>query len=1022
MAGRDFQFLSNLHSATTLLADVGEEAGKTSKKFEEFGKKTLKLAGYMRTFSEAMKINMTLSKRFINLYEKDTKVLASFQESVYKGAHALRTANGGFKTIAKSQEAYKKQIDEMRKGSLFTTQQMTNMYGSIVNSMKGIRTTNAVGEVAKLGKAFVELEGDVEKGISSLESVMDLLNKYKSMQEIGERARKGAMTSDDSLRLKYMLHTERATLEQVRKFEEVNKQAKYSSTSGILDVGRKDSLGLKESEKLFADADLFISASEAVKSFAEEARKAADAISKNAQRHSEMWGKYSALGTAVGGAAMGLGLVGAASLGFSKLGGKDSGKSGGGILSRLGSGLGAAGGDVRGVKVWVSNMPGTGLTSAFNAAGSGTGVKEVAAATATRGLLSKVVGFGGKLLKFGAILGPLIAGFKEYGEEENKGLSTGNKIGAALIKGSITALGAIAGGVITAGNPLGAIAGGVGGAALGEKATDLLYGGARKGKEEEKGINNLVIAKEKELDIVEEQIDIYGELGKANQEVNSSFVIYQDSAKSMKQFADSLGEVIGTAHLGAAALRQYGEEQINVASSYKPLIENYKKDVENAKDEDTKIMARAALRKLEAEQMEARISGVKALSESVTKVTDEEMKMAFANTAYSKSEKDLHEIKRMGMGVSYDDTVRNIQALAVEVSVSKQAYRNKLKLANEWKNDPFKYEQYMTEATQLRAESIKKETELYSEAKGMREGYLDAFRSEMSATGGYAELFPTRDSGIQNFAKSLALGGTNVAGVDTPGKYTTSGVKFDKEGQERVADALLDTKSFIIGQSDLQGVLMEQGIGINVEQLDVGKEQLQTQKALLQATERASGIRPNASAGGVISATGAVAGSSTGAGAGARVTGSVAAAGSVAAGSSTKQTLEEAFYSGKINIDEYRNKRLERARLAAQYSGESKRNPFGEGTPKMDVYDKLKKEKNYREDRRFQERMNDWALKEVGGKIAREQYDKASITSRTETTEKWKDYKEEESRKQLERIAVAVEKAVAGTTGGIYGS
>ena len=1011
------QTLSNLHSLNILLGDTGKATSKTGKKFIEFGQVTLKLASSMKLLSEALKINVTVSKQFATLYEKETKILGQFQDSVYKGAHALRTANGAFKTIKDSQEAYKKQIDEMRKDSILTRQQATEMYGSIVEGMKGIRTKEFVNEITKIGKAFISLEGDVDKGKAALESLMGVMNKYQSMRDIGLRAAEGKMTRDDELRIQYMYSKGEINLEQARKFSDMGAYREMIPT-GTHVGGREAAMGQRETEKLAIDAEHFTAASEAVKSFAEASRKAADTINKFTQQHSEGFGSALAISKSFGMAALVTGIAGTAAIGLGKffLGGKGGGK-GGGILSKLGSGLGAAGGDARGIKVWVSNMPGTGLTSAFNAAGAGTGVKGAAATIATRGLFSKVFGLTKSIVGLGAILAPLIVGYRESQDKENENLSSAQKSNAGWIKGGITAAGTAAG--FALGGPFGAAVGAAAGSVIGEVATDFIYEKDRKPGEKEKEINELTKAEDKGIKSTIKLNEGLGELSKREMELADNAQIYRNSIDSLSEFVSALDGLIGTGKKGAEALNALADVSVKEQKIYEDIKDFHSKQAQEAGISNKRRMEQETLaREAENKINKARKEEIEARTKASEMETKQNLEMATANTSYYKSEKELHAIKRMGMGVSYDDTVKNIQALANEVALSQKLYKDRLKLAKQSQDDPVKYATYMKEATQLRAESIQKETELYSEAKGMREGYLDAFRSEMSATGGYAELFPTRDSGIQNFAKSLALGGTGVAGVDTPGKYTTAGVKFDKEGQERVADVLLDTKSFIIGQSDLQGVLMEQGIGIDVEQLDVGKEQLKTQKALLQATERASGIRPNASSGGVISATGAAAaGSATGAG----TTGSIAAAGS-ATGSSTKQTLKEAFFSGKINIDEYRNERLERARLAAKYSGEIKRNPFGDEAPKMDAYAKLKKEKNYREDRRFQERMNDWNLKEVGGKIITEKYDEESMARRKKTTEKWEGYKSGEELKEfLRRIAEATEKAITGATGGVYG-
>ncbi len=830
------RLISDIDSLSHVLNLNKDEMSKWEKKMMVTAKSLGLLAGGAKLLESALTSHLKVMDRLTKMYAEEAKVSGKFRDSVFQGAHALRMASKEFKTIGDAQESYKKQLNDMAKGSLFTKQQMADMYSSIVTEMKGIRSNESVGELAKIGKAFGELKGDADEGAKSLEKYMGLMNKFAGVRAMMTRASEGGLTRADHALATLLQAKGEMSSTQAREMYGLS-SGQAQKPSGTVDIGREGVIAQRETEKHHTDALLAHNDAMSQHSLAMKARSAASIVSNITQANAGISGSMGSVGKTLGllsDVAMiggGLALGGSMLSGF--LGGKGKGKSGGGMLNKLAGGAGGGVGG-KGINVYVTNFDNVWGGGGGGVGGKGGGGKG-------GGLLSKgaALGRGGSIAKLLRVLGPIaavgaagFAGYKEFTEDENKGLTTGQKAGAAATKGTAQLVGTIGGGILgSALGPLGtmggAALGGYLGGLLGEWSTDKVLEGDRKKANPLEEINKVIITDEYKDSKAGHEVA--NAMERERQQMEKLQMEFQTASLVTKTVTDSFGllasgmtGLIGTGKELASTLESQSIAKEAEVKTYKDLEKHYKKrssmEKKGSQEQITYLaLAReqtGKMRVAEKESLELRI-------QSSTVAVKQEQEVALVITSEAKAQKNLNTIKRMGMGQSYEDTVKSVEALGKESVLKRKEAKNLEITARKMraKGDEVGYQTAMKQAGEAHVEATNKEAEVYEEAKGMREGYLDSLRSELSATGGYAELFATRDSGVQNFAKSLGLGGIGVVGASGPGKYTTGGVQFNKGEQQRVADELLDTSSFVIGPNQNQAATFEKGSNMIVSTL-----------------------------------------------------------------------------------------------------------------------------------------------------------------------------------------------------------
>ena len=164
--------------------------------------------------------------------------------------------------------------------------------------------------------------------------------------------------------------------------------------------------------------------------------------------------------------------------------------------------------------------------------------------------------------------------------------------------------------------------------------------------------------------------------------------------------------------------------------------------------------------------------------------------IAASKTSLASAVRDYHNELRMGIGVSYQDQLKVVKAINVEVGAAKMKvkalsdeYQETLSGGTKQQQDEAAYRLNLAEV-----ELKRKEIDLLKEAKSMREGYLDAIQAEVFGVGGYTELVAKKGSGHQFFAEAAAIGGTGKSKIKGPARYTEDGLQF-AGGQKNGTDA-----------------------------------------------------------------------------------------------------------------------------------------------------------------------------------------------------------------------------------------
>jgi len=163
----------------------------------------------------------------------------------------------------------------------------------------------------------------------------------------------------------------------------------------------------------------------------------------------------------------------------------------------------------------------------------------------------------------------------------------------------------------------------------------------------------------------------------------------------------------------------------------------------------------------------------------------------------ARSEVELSREARLGMGVDYQLTLKNIAAVNEQLvaennvlSVMKEQYNAE----KDKKSDKAIYLLKQIQKEQTTINNLDRER--LALAKDIREGYLQAFDAAVIGAGAFAQLLPKEGFGHQYFANTPTLGGVQGTGplISSPTMVTTSGIQYGKNAAGYMAETARENK------------------------------------------------------------------------------------------------------------------------------------------------------------------------------------------------------------------------------------
>ena len=778
-------------------------------RFRSFGKTLVKTSAGMKALNTAIGAPVKAIETLNKAFDESFKRVGKLQNAIYIQSRSLGVLTGQYKTAAQSQKIFTDQIKTITEQTKLSTESAQKMQASIMAGFKGILNTGAVTEISNISSAMLNMAGSVEEAEKTFGSLYEAMHKYAGVRKALDSASKGNLSRAEVARLELMESMGHVASGYTRKTLSFNEdRAQAGGVEGRITQGREAfDINLTTTENILM-AQLKIMQKNVTSGFVKGTKEGAGAIAGHMGANA---GFYSMLNQA--GAMLNISgnMMGSVGGGISKFGG------GGGTSSLLGmagstlSKSGIAGGGIlstaskaTATPVWVTNFG--------DMKGDGPDIPDL-----PDGLKDKLKGgkVGTAMMMIGRYL-PILAGLAaaggEFISEENKDKTFGEKATNAGIMGIGTggtaAIGAAIGSMLLPG--IGTAIGAAGGAALGYWGSKKVKGAVspeKKDQEEEKAaeIDLSTEAQKRSISIMNDEKSKREEVMRTTQ---SAIDIAGTMADSFGGMGDAMKEFLGFSSLMPGVLKMQSEQTMQMVSGLqerivleKEFLEITRRQLAESGGEDLNLKSTIADKELQLLNLQAQViptylKAQKQLLSASTVKYEMESELAQIYTESSSAARDLHTEQRLGMAVSYEDQVNVVKSLALEKNLLKQKARALMLDAQNESLDPSTRQEALIRAQKASNEATRKETEMYKEAKAMREGYLDAFKAEMSATGGYAELLPKAGSGQQNFADSMKFGSGGrfgrIQGLSDPSlKYTRGGVTGDLLGTAGISQQLL---------------------------------------------------------------------------------------------------------------------------------------------------------------------------------------------------------------------------------------
>lgn len=851
------------------LVGLSKVLAENHQQITKYGKGFVAAGASMMAFSGLAALPIKAAGMLDRSFGGAFKTVGEFENKIFLTSQSLKAMGAQMGSLTSIQKTYSSGIDDISSKTLLSRKESELLFGSLLKGMKGARGgietlkdgtkvfTGQAAALKSLATMSAQLGGSYEETAQKAQRLGQAMSQYAEVQKMIEEIKKGGMSGSSMSQLVLMGEMNPQMQQQIQDMMELNENI----GRGKAGVGRESFVIGKETQQQKANAELKIQ-QDLVK---KELVKLTQQLSKSTYAWTEsnsalmssmmVWGKGLEI---AGGVALGVGggMMGAGAVGSRLAGGRGGGKmfaAAAGLLpgafGSLGGAAGVASGSVTPVFVTNAGAIGKGMMG-----GGGFGGRKGSWLKKALGIGAVAVGTAGAAAA-GAYGASSLYGAWEQGDPEYRGMSAEEKqrkIGGIKKKGFIG--GAISGLATGAGigamgaNPFTVIAGALIGGVVGALGTMSIADFFDKNKGAKAA--------------VKEPIEQSAAVDKERQKLGKAYSLLMQGIQEARrataftiqkaQFAAGAAGTEAGAFAGggvgfrgqagaamqkqAAAMQTEAVQRRTVAAAMKDTGEkgfgaDLQKQIENAKQEmslltdevaigakksqiaglveQEKNLQLTASKELAAalnleigafkKNMEAAVQESKALQES-----------AAAQTSYASAMRDYHNELRLGIGVSYKDQLNVVKALKTEASAAWHEVSATQKLYDKAMGSG-NLKEAKTLEIELRkqeAKAIQKETAALREAKGMREGYLDAIKAEVFGMGGYTEFVAERGSGAQFFGEAAGVGGKGKSAIGGPARYTKEGLRF-AGGQEAGTDAYTKQFQSFLGKSMGEGAPKE---------------------------------------------------------------------------------------------------------------------------------------------------------------------------------------------------------------------
>lgn len=753
-------FVAHISKLATGFGDVDSSGKRATSSLGQFGLLThsvgrsiVSLTGALKGMSGALRISVTASDAFRKTFESSFKTIGELENSIFLTSQRIYGLSSAFKSAGSAQKSYEKSITDIKNATKLYRSEAQALFGSVIQNMQGMRTQSAIDGFKGITIAVANMSNSFDEAKRQMDLLSGVMNKYSQIRRGIEKATagdadaaKGVQKMAGGLLAAGLVSDEQAT-------------AMVNATRYVQrpDVGPT---GITSQNRELADQYYryrqYGMERELTQAEYTARDPAARAVMEKAQLYdTRMMERPEALGGAMAAAGR-LDLTNKAISEVSGIAGRIAGPFALGGILRGGRGGGAGGGLAKGVsggagmvndatKVYVTNMGGGMLDSPEKA------VSE----TAKMGIFASLLKGGGKtLLKSIPLVGLGMAGYAGANY-----LAGGNLFGKA--KESVSGL------LFGRTKPEREVAD------LGSKETakSIIGGGLVEDAEE----------------IAQAMKDWSGEAHNVVPSIQQikldTGLIKETSEKIAGAFGDIASvswSVVRDASRTAEAYGQQEKHFLEMIPYYREQASLLLEQARTEENTDRKRVLMAGARVNEAAAYSAEVKSIEAGMKGLTIELERGLELQQLNTETSEVLKNLHTEIRLGIGVSYQDTLKVVGAMSEELKIQKQ-------LVNVWRGkasetgDAVLQQRYLEKAQRAQVEALKKEKDIYSELRSIREGYLSALQVRVFGTGGFAKLMPSRDEGVQHMAPAAPIGASmkGFGGeIGEPGRYTTGGMKF----------------------------------------------------------------------------------------------------------------------------------------------------------------------------------------------------------------------------------------------------
>jgi hypothetical protein len=764
-AVKDLTNANQLHVKS--LKDTIDATLIQKKRNEELTDSFTHIAGSLTAMASAAQSPIKAIASFGNIFKESMTNIGSFEYGIYKTSNALRMQSTEFQSSIGMQSHYKDMIDEVKNSTdKLSTPQVAEVMENLTGAFQGIVDSNIDDQFKSIATSIIGVAQSGEEAIKIVQSLSGVMGKYKEIQDLMADASKG---KDIKSRASAYL------MSGIINFDQYSKMMNMSQEKSQIGGGTAGRWESKEAsvKELQYHKDYLNATNAAAIAMTDTAKSLADAGTKHANWFSNLDMASVALGlmgTAVTStipAVMAYGRVMAMrvqqetlSAGVTGVGpGSVGGVGGLGALGKMGGGLMAAGGAY-----------GMYQATQMQSAGMAAGTMGLSAGMTTSGI-STALGLGPAGWIALAVAAVAATGIYAYDKIEAKHTKRDarNKLKEAHDRGEIDDAE-----FMFQKHPE-------------KRQAWRAQQAAKKQKEFEATPEGKFMAAQRTYELTKEmgerKASSYAGLSAT---YSAGFGGGAEIAKFKLQEADAIRNSLKLekTQLGIMIDKQQ-EDAEEIANREKLKLTGEALELLN-RDKAANETRLISIYEKQNDIAKQTYKSQMLVAESATSALTQKQKGFNLDEQIAKATMDVHQAMRIGPVQDIQDTMAVLGVISSEMKTSFEQEEEWKKSAAQETNSVRKAEMLGT-AKEYHLQGLQKEAEYYKTSQNMREGYLDAFRSSMSATGGYAELVATTSSGVQNFEASQKYGGymPGMKGIGAPGSYSVqSGLQFGVSPQE----------------------------------------------------------------------------------------------------------------------------------------------------------------------------------------------------------------------------------------------